>query len=328
MRANEIPNPVLRRHALLTHGDEHGNLEGAAAFAALAPPRRRRAVVRAAVAFQALYDYIDTLAEQPNRDPLAHTHQLHLALLAALDPRIDHADYYCYGDYAGDGDYVMHMIAACRQACAELPSYTAARGAALRAARRMVSYQAYTHCLEQPGRDDSLARWASRITPVELDLKWWETAAGAASSLGVFALLAAAAGGETRGVAIDALEDAYFPWIGSLHVLLDSFADRDDDLHRGHHSLVSHYGCVEEQAERLGTIADRALRAIERVPQSAAHAAILAAMISFYLSSPATIYHGASLTKGEILAPLGLLGPLTMTMLKARRGAARLVAKA
>ena len=70
------------------------------------------------------------------------------------------------------------------------------------------------------------------------------------------------------------------------------------------------------------------MRAVERVPQSAAHAAILSAMISFYLSAPGTLYHGASATKGEILARLGLLGPLTMAMLKARRGATRLVAKA
>jgi len=327
LRANEIPNPVLRRLALLTQGAERSNLEGAAAFAVLVPPKRERSVVRAAVAFQTLYDYIDTLAEQPCDDPLANAHQLHLALLAALDPRIDHADYYCYYCHGfRDGDYIMHLIATCREACHELPSYPMARPAALRSARRMVSYQAYTHCLAQPDKRHALADWARAITPRGLDLQWWEAAAGAASSLGVFALMAAAARSDVSADAMAALENAYFPWVGSLHVLLDSLADRDADLRTGHHSLVDHYSGVEEQAERLGAIAGYALRAIEPVPQSCAHAAILAAMISFYLSSPAALDPGASLTRGAILARVGLLGPPTMAIVKARRGVRRLLA--
>ncbi|HYM67597.1 MAG TPA: DUF2600 family protein, partial [Patescibacteria group bacterium] len=83
-RAGEIPDPVLRRLALLTQRSERGNLEGAAAFAVLVPRAHRARVVRAVVAFQATYDYVDTLAEQPSADPVANGRQLHLALLTAL----------------------------------------------------------------------------------------------------------------------------------------------------------------------------------------------------------------------------------------------------
>ena len=66
-RASAIPDPVLRELALQAL-EKRGNMEGAAAFATLVPRPRRRAVVRALVAFQAAYNYVDMLAEQPCED--------------------------------------------------------------------------------------------------------------------------------------------------------------------------------------------------------------------------------------------------------------------
>ena len=65
-RAEGIPDPVLREEALQALA-KRGNIEGAAAFATLVPKARRRAVTRALVAFQAAYNYVDMLAEQPVR---------------------------------------------------------------------------------------------------------------------------------------------------------------------------------------------------------------------------------------------------------------------
>ena len=63
-RAAEIPDSALRRLALQAQGKQ-GNVEGAAAFAAFAPRSERAALVRAVVAFQSAFDYLDVLAEQP-----------------------------------------------------------------------------------------------------------------------------------------------------------------------------------------------------------------------------------------------------------------------
>ena len=67
VRANEIPDPVLRRLALDAQHCKRGNVEGAAAFAAFVEPASRPVVVRALVAFQTAYDYADVLSEQPSR---------------------------------------------------------------------------------------------------------------------------------------------------------------------------------------------------------------------------------------------------------------------
>lgn len=320
-RAREIPDPRLRRLALSTQAAERGNLEGAAAFAVLAPRGQRPRVIRAAVAFQATYDFVDALVEQPSPDPLANGRHLHAALLVALDPAAEHADYYRHCPHGPDNGYMHAAVEACRQALAMLPSYASVTEPALAAARRMIAFQSLNHGGEERG---ALARWAHGATPAGTGLRWWETAAAAASSLGVFALMAAAAQPALTLCDAIATERAYFPWIGALHVLLDSFVDRAEDLQDGQHCLIDHYASVDEAATRLSAIAAQSMRAARVLPSGVRHAIILAAMTSFYLSAPDTGTPGASLTAHRVLDSMGALAIPTMAVLRARRAAARL----
>jgi tetraprenyl-beta-curcumene synthase len=190
-RAERIPDPALRRLALLTLSEERGNLRGAAAFAVLAPRGQRANVVRAVVAFQAIYDYADTLAEQPSADAARNGEQLHRALLGALDPRADHGDYYAFSRLSEDGGYLRDLVEACGAAWVGLPSHSVLGPAAMRAIERMVAFQGFNHGMED--RWAGLAAWAETQTPPGSGLRWWETGAGGASSLTIFALIAAAA---------------------------------------------------------------------------------------------------------------------------------------
>ena len=63
-----------------------GNIEGAALFATLVPAVHRRTALRALVAFQTAYNYLDALSERPSEDPSLNGEQLHRALLTALNP--------------------------------------------------------------------------------------------------------------------------------------------------------------------------------------------------------------------------------------------------
>jgi tetraprenyl-beta-curcumene synthase len=323
-RARQIPDPALRRLALITQTSERGNIEGAAAFAVLVPRVHRARVVRAVVAFQTTYDYIDTLAEQPSANPVANGRQLHLALLSALDPDCEHPDYYEHNRARRDNGYMRNLIDACRFAFGALPSHASVAEPALRSARRMVAYQSLNHA---PGNTrGALARWASALTPSGSGLRWWETAAGAASSLSVFALIAAAAQPVPVAAEAAATERAYFPWIGALHVLLDSLIDRREDIQTGQHSLIDHYASAEDAAARLSAIAARAMRATETLPNSLQHATILAAMTSFYLSAPSTSAPAASLPTQRVLETMGAMATPTMAVHRARRAAAKLLA--
>ncbi len=322
-QARQIPDPVLRRLALLTQRVERGNYEGAAAYAALVPHAYRARVVRAVVAFQTTYDYVDTLSEQPSPDPVANGRQLHRALLSSLDPDSDHADYYEHSAGGLDNGYIRHLVQACRDALAALPSYAAVAQPALRAASTIVAYQSLNHEQAADG-PRALARWGATVAPGS-GLRWWEAAAGGASSMTVFALIAAAAKPGLSAAETAATHEAYFPWISALHVLLDSLIDRAKDLELGHHNLIDHYASPAEAAHRLSWIAARAVHGAEALPDGVHHALIVAAMTSFYLSAPATAAPGALPAAQRVLETMGALAAPTMAVLRARRAASRLL---
>jgi tetraprenyl-beta-curcumene synthase len=325
-RARQIADPELREHALLTQRDERGNIEGAAAFAVLVPRLHRARVVRAAISFQLIYDYADTLAEQPSDDPLANGHNLHMALVAALEPGGKHPDYYRHAAAKLDNGYMRELVETCRRAFGALPSYASVAAPVRQAARRIVAYQAINHGCADTAAE--LARWGSTLAPPGSGLRWWEAAAGGASSLAVFALIAAAARPALSAAETRAMHDAYFPWIGALHVLLDSLIDRGEDACAGHHSLVDRYRSVEETAARLREIAVRATHATDSLPGSAHHALLLAAMASFYLSAPKAQGPETAAIAGHVLEAMGAMAAPTMTVFALRRAAARASASA
>lgn len=314
--AEAIPYPELRRIALDTHRAERGNLEGAAAFAAFAPLRLRATVVRAVVAFQAIYDYVDSLAEQPADDPSANSRALHEALNIALQPSAPHGDYYRHQSRVGDGGYLHRLVDSCHAALRSLPSHPTIEPELTRSAARMIHYQVLVHA-EETGSD--LSAWAHASTSRETDLDWWESAAAAASSLGVFALIAAAAkpGLSTAEAAL--IARAYHPWIGALHVLLDSLIDQPHDERAGHHSLIAHYPAPDVTATRLAEITTAALTSLEPLPDQPRHKLLLAAMASFYLSTTEARRPHAAAAAERVICTLGDIAQPPLAILRARR---------
>jgi tetraprenyl-beta-curcumene synthase len=321
-RAGEIPDPQLKRVAEAALR-KWGNIEGAAAFAAFAPRRRRGAAVRAMVCFQGAYNYLDMLTELPNADPAGNARQLHRALLAALDPAAPPADYYDRHHLGEDGGYLQELIDGCRAALAQLPSYAAVAPAALRAAQRIVAFQS---CNTGDPRGDfvALERWARAETPPQTGMRWWETAAAGGSSLCVFALIAVAAEPAVAQRRIEAVEAAYFPWVGALHSLLDNLVDTAEDHATGQHSLVGRYASRCDAATRMGLLARRSMDAAAALPGGRSHTLVVAAMASFYLSTPEARAPEALPVTRAVLESLGDPADLAMMVFRSRLLARRL----
>jgi tetraprenyl-beta-curcumene synthase len=312
-RASQIPDLALRATALEVQRSKRGNLEGAAAFAVFAPPAQRVRVIRASVAIQAIYDYADALMEQPASDPIANARQLHLALQFALhEPGAPHGDYYAHHSAREDNHYLLDLVGVCRIALAGLPSYGIAHELILRNIERIICYQALID------RPPVLAAWAASETPSDVDLRWWEISAACGSSMGIFALIAAAADCDLQLSDAVSIERVYFPWIGALHTLLDSLIDRPDDLATGQHNLIGHYNSTKTTAERMRLIAYEATRQAETLPSGRDHALILASMASQYLSTPTASLPFARPVREGILGAMGWLATATMAVFGAR----------
>jgi tetraprenyl-beta-curcumene synthase len=316
-RAETIPDATLRALALDTLETKWGNLEGAAAFAVFVPRTKRLTVARAALTWQAIYDFADTLTEQPCREHAANAHRLHGALLVAVTPGTPHEDYYAHHLHHDDAGYMTALVDASRTALLTLPRFRTIHDLVHLNARRIVRYQT---CISQPS---DFAEWARTVTPSDTTLRWWELGAACGSSMGIFALIAAAADPELRWHDAAAIERAYFPWIGSLHTLLDSLVDHHDDLLAGQHSLVRHYSSPEAAAERLHIIATEAVRRAWTLTDGPRHALLLAGMTSLYLSSRAASAPYARPSTERILDTIGGLGMPAMVVLGVRHAMRR-----
>jgi tetraprenyl-beta-curcumene synthase len=313
-QARAIPDPTLRTIALTALGTERGNLEGAAAFGAFVPRAHRQDVIAAAVAFQVVYDYADAIAEQPVGTIDADVRQLHGALLVAVTPDRSQPRY--YAESLVDNGYLSRLVACCQMALARLPTASVVLPHTQLAVNRIVDYQDHNH----GERHELFVQWAERMTAsAGDDLRWWETGAAAGSSLLVFALMAAAADSNVRRVHAETLTDAYFPWIGALHTLLDSAIDLDEDRVTGQHNLIRHYASWDETINRLRDLTDQAVARARQLPDSDQHLLIVAALIGFYLSAPQASEPQLAALREAILSAGGRWAALAMAVQRSNR---------
>ncbi len=282
--ADAIPDDDLRHDAVASLITKSGNVEGAAAFAALAPRAHRPDLVRLLVAFQAMHDYLDTVSEAPADDQLANGRQLHSALQVALEPAAKHMDYYRQHRHREDGGYLRAYVEACQREVGTLPSYGVAADATRRAAYLSGEAQSRLHG-EVAGDDTPRARWAATLTTGDIWLTGWEVAAAACSTLTIYALLSAAAGPLTDAD-VRAIERAYFPWITGVSTLLDSLADHSDDLATGSYSHVARYESNQVATARLTDLIREAIDRSRSLPFAHGHTVLVSGMIGYYLSTP------------------------------------------
>jgi tetraprenyl-beta-curcumene synthase len=320
--ADTIPDPVLRRDALDSLVAKHRNAEGAAAFAILAPRRQRPRVGRLLVALQSMFDFLDTLSEQPARDPLANGRQLHAALTIALTPGAAHVDYYAEHPRGDDGGFLRAYVERCQGLVAGLPTYAVAEPGVHAAVALAAEGQSLNHA-GLYATHDALARWARAQTPVGVGLAWWEVASAAVSTLTIHALLAAAADPALTPTQAARLSEAYFPWITGFGTLLDSVVDRLEDEHTGNHSQIGYYRSEVEAAERLGLLAERSLALAAGLDRGDRHQLIVAAMACYYLAAPAAESSEARVVALRVLDALGPLAPPALRVFRLRQLAGR-----
>lgn len=314
-RACGIPDPALRALAFDAQKRKWASLEGAAAFAVFTPRLGRFPLARLLVDLQGVFDYADTLMEQPSRAPAANARRLHDAFVVALQPNLPHPDYYQHHTRSDDGGYLVELIEGCRAAVCALPSYAVVADAVTRHAWRVVFYQSRIN-LATAEDHPALARWASEES-AGAQLHWWEIGAACGSSLAIFAHLAAAADPNLTRGEVEAIEALYWPWAEALHIMLDSLIDRAEDSATEQLNLLDYYASQDEMVERLGLLAREMVRRAEAVPPH--HRLLLAAMVALYLSDEQAWIPSARPATERILEATGTFARPALLLLRLRR---------
>lgn len=250
---------------------------GGSAYALLAPPERRGAVLEFIVAFQTISDYLDNLCDRAGVREEKAFRQLHRAMLEAIEPwKKPGGGYYEAYPQQNDGGYLQRLVRDCRRALREIPGWQPRR--AQLSVELYTDLQSYKH-VELSRGEDLLRRWHCRHKRLAPALYWWEFAAAAGSTLEVFALAAEpAAGGE--------LETAYMPWVKALHILLDYYIDQAEDKQHGDLNLVSYYRDREMLKRRIDIIYHRAKEEVQKLANPAFHTMVLDGLLGLYLSDP------------------------------------------
>jgi tetraprenyl-beta-curcumene synthase len=318
--AAAIPEPALRRDALLALQTKRGNAEGLAAFAVLAPRGERREVIRAVVAYQTALDYLDSLTERRGH-PHAEKLELNGALEVAVDSRLPLSAYREQICLREDRAYLAAMVEACRSRLAGLPSYAAALNPLRRRARLGAQSQAMNHSLLLNTEERVVANWARAAageSSLEGELQWWEMVAAGASTPAIGALTALAAHPNASEGEFLAVERAYFPWVNALNTLLDSLVDLDEDPAQQRH--IERYRSPQAAAERLAAIAARARAGVCELCGAERHELILAAMGGYYLAQPAAWLDERRAIATAVLDALGPYARSTLTVHRLRQG--------
>jgi tetraprenyl-beta-curcumene synthase len=308
--ARDIPAGPLREEALAALERKRGQSEGAALFAIL-PRKRSRRYLRLLVAYQIIWDYLDSINERGVAAGVENGRQLHLALVDALNPGAPLRDYYERSPWRDDGGYLRALVQTCRACCLTLPSFAHVQPLLLADARR-AQVLALNHEPDPTRRDTALKAWAREECPAATAASWFELSGAASAALPTFALLALACEPSCAAAEIARTHAAYFPWIAATATMLDSYVDQHDDLANGDHIYIAHYATPEKAVARICDLVRKSLAALPTLHAAEKHQVIACSMVALYLSKDSARMRAMRDSSGQI-AQAG--GPLTQTLL-------------
>jgi tetraprenyl-beta-curcumene synthase len=280
--ARTMPDAQIRDRGLSALARKRGHTDGAALFGII-PKKRSDSLLRLLVAYEIMWDFLDSVNESAPAAGQANGRQLHLALIEALDPSRPPSDYYRCHPWAGDGGYLRALVDTCRRESARLPSFGRIRRTVVREATR-AQVLAINHDSDPVRRDEMLQAWAEREFPGRHDTTWFELTGAASASLTIHALLALSAEAECEDSDFARAQCAYFPWISAATTMLDSYVDQVEDALNGDHSYVGHYPGSRAAARRIRELIKRSFEEAHGLPCAERHKLIVACMVAMYLS--------------------------------------------
>jgi tetraprenyl-beta-curcumene synthase len=312
--ATTIPDRPIRQDALSSLANKRGHTDGAALFC-IFTRSREPALLRLLVAYEIMWDFLDSVNERGAARGQPNGKQLHLALVDGLDRDRPVSDYYRHHPWHDDGGYLNTLVQTCRETCVLLPSYEIARPLLIQEAWR-AQVLAINHELDPHCRERALREWVHREWPNGHQARWYELTGAASASLTIHALLAQAAEPQVDPSVVTGVYRAYGPWISAATTMLDSHVDQLEDTVNGDHSYVAHYPTEDIATRRISALIGRSMQEASSLPDSERHILIVACMAAMYLSKSSAWTAVLRYRTRQILASAGPLVRLLLPILR------------
>lgn len=316
-KINECPEVELARQANSSIRLKRFHAQGGSVFA-LTAGGYRRDLVRLIVALQTISDYLDNLCDRAGCYDRHAFRLLHEAFLCALDDDRKVPDFYQLYPFGGDGGYLRSLVEVCRGVLADLPSYRLVRDDVLGLAELYCDLQVYKH-MELWAREPVLISWFNRHRVRYPGIDWWEFSAATGSTLGIFSLLASATRPDLERREVDALLQAYFPYVSGLHILLDYFIDQEEDRQGGDMNFCFYYPDPETCGHRLRLFLTESLNRVSRLKRPLFHRTVVKGLLALYLSDPKVRQQGLEPVSEMLFRNVGADGRLMHRMCRTMR---------
>ena len=282
--AELIPNPELRKQALLSIESKAFHCEGGAIYGLLAQAKIEP-IICFIVAYQTICDYLDNLCDRSNSLDSRDFRTLHQACIHALTPDAECINYYQFREDRDDGGYLMKLVQTCQDVLKQLPSYRIIAPCLYELADYYCNLQVHKHVRVQE-RVPRLQAWFAEHRARLPELNWHEFSACTGSTLGIFCLVAYAGNPNCDDELATKVKNSYFPWVQGLHILLDYLIDRAEDSSGGDLNFCNYYNSNREISERLIYFLKSADRAVAQLPDPHFHRTINRALLGVYLADP------------------------------------------
>jgi tetraprenyl-beta-curcumene synthase len=293
--------------------DKRGHTDGAAMFCIL-PRERDPGLLRLLVAYELLWDFLDSCNEHGAEAGQKNGLRLHLALVDAVDLNRVVSDYYRYHPWRHDGGYLHALVTASRERISQLSSYARIRTSLVGEAVR-AQVLGLNHDPDPNRRDQSLQLWAEKESTSTKELTWFELSGAASASLTIHSLLALATEIGHTDTEFAGVRRAYFQ-ISALTTMLDSYVDQVEDRMNGDHSYVDHYPSPDFASRRIVCLIRRSMTEAAELDRGEHHKLLIACMVAMYLSKDSARTSNMRVTTHSfVLAG----GPLTRLLLPVLR---------
>ncbi len=283
-RAEAIADPALREQALASIAAKRFHCQGGSVYA-LYPGSDTRAAVRFIVAFQTISDFLDNLCDRAGVSDETAFRRLHHSLLDAVDSAAAPRDYYQDYPLGGDGGYLDSLVRECQYHLTALPAFDRVAPTIRRYIGLYSDLQSLKH-LDPAVREGRMRTWGRSKLGAYPGISLWEFSAACGSTLGIFLLLAAAGDARLSSAEVAAMDAAYFPWIGGLHILLDYYIDAAEDREHGDLNFTAYYRDMTECRERLACFIGQSMRLAGGLPHPGFHQTVVRGLLALYLSDP------------------------------------------